>query len=123
MNRDININVESSYVPDRSNPIQPYFLFTYVVYIENNSNITTKLLSRYWSITDGSGMSEDIYGPGVVGKTPTLRPKTSFSYSSFCPLKTPVGFMKGSFRMVDEKGVEFDAEIGLFRLIASQVLN
>ena len=60
MNRDININVKSSYVPERSNPIQPYFLFTYAVYIENNSNITTKLLSRYWSITDGSGMSEDI---------------------------------------------------------------
>ena len=123
MNSGININVKSSYVPERSNPIQSYYLFTYTVYIENSSNTTTKLLSRYWSITDSLGMSEDIYGPGVVGKTPTIRSKTSFSYSSFCPLKTPMGFMKGSFRMVDEKGVEFDAEIGLFRLIASQVLN
>ena len=123
MNSDININVKPSYVPERSNPIQSYFLFSYFVNITNNSNVSIKLLSRYWHITDGSRISEDIYGPGVIGKTPTLRPKTSFSYSSFCPLKTPMGFMRGTYRMVDEKGVEFDTEIRPFRLIASQVLN
>lgn len=82
-----------------------------------------QLLSRYWKITDGSGSSEDIYGPGVVGKNPTLSPKEIFSYSSFCPLRTPMGSMRGSYRMTDEHGVEFDVEIRPFRFIASQVLN
>ena len=123
MNRDIKITVKHSYVPDRSSPIRSYFLFSYFVHIENNSNLTIRLLSRYWNIADGSGTSEDIYGPGVVGKTPSLRPKESFSYSSFCPLKTPMGSMRGSYRMADENGIEFDIEIHPFSLLASQVLN
>jgi ApaG protein len=123
VNNDIKTTVETSYVSDRSSPIQSYFLFSYSIHIENNSNDTVQLLSRYWKITDGSGSSEDIYGPGVVGKNPTLSPKETFSYSSFCPLRTPMGSMRGSYRMTDEHGVEFDVEIRPFRFIASQVLN
>jgi len=123
VNNDIKITIDTNYVSDRSSPIQSYFLFSYSVHIENSSNDTIQLISRYWKITDGSGLSEDIYGPGVVGKKPTLSPKDAFSYSSFCPLRTPMGSMRGSYRMVDEHGVEFDVEIRPFRFIASQVLN
>lgn len=123
MNNDIKTTVETNYLSDRSSPIQSYFLFSYSIHIENNSNDTVQLLSRYWKITDGSGSSEDIYGPGVVGKNPTLSPKEIFSYSSFCPLRTPMGSMRGLYRMTDEHGVEFDVEIRPFRFIASQVLN
>ena len=123
MNNDIKITIDTNYVSDRSSPIQSYFLFSYSVHIENSSNNTIQLISRYWNITDGSGLSEDIYGPGVVGKKPTLGPKDTFSYSSFCPLRTPMGSMRGSYRMVDKHGVEFDVEIRPFRFIASQVLN
>ena len=123
MNNDIKITIATNYVSDRSSPIQSYFLFSYSVHIENSSNDTIQLISRYWNITDSSGLSEDIYGPGVVGKKPTLSPKDTFSYSSFCPLRTPMGSMRGSYRMVDKHGVEFDVEIRPFRFIASQVLN
>jgi uncharacterized protein affecting Mg2+/Co2+ transport len=34
-----------------------------------------------------------------------------------------MGFMEGSFRMVDNNEVEFDVEINRFRLLASQILN
>jgi ApaG protein len=59
----------------------------------------------------------------VVGKTPTIKPNGVFSYSSFCPLKTPIGSMEGSYIMVNEEGEEFSVKIPVFRLIASQVLN
>ena len=123
MEKDIIVSAKPSYVPERSSPVQSYFLFSYLVEIKNNSNQTIKLISRHWHIKDGSGVREDIFGPGVVGKTPTIKPNGVFSYTSFCPLKTPVGSMEGSYIMVNEKREEFSVKIPVFRLIASQVLN
>ena len=88
MEKDIIISAKTSYVPEQSRPIQSYFLFSYLIEIRNSSNQTIKLISRHWHIKDGAGASEDIFGPGVVGKTPTIKPNGVFSYSSFCPLKT-----------------------------------
>ena len=123
MGKDIIVSAKPSYVSERSNPTQSYFLFSYLIEIKNNSNQTIKLISRHWHIKDGSGVREDIFGPGVVGKTPFINPNGVFSYTSFCPLKTPVGSMEGSYHMVNEKGEEFSVKIPVFRLIASQVLN
>ena len=123
MLNNIKITIDPKYIPERSSPTQSYFLFSYRVMIENRSSAVVRLISRYWHITDGVGNSEDIYGPGVVGKKPTLEPGTSFEYTSFCPLKTPMGHMRGSYRMVDEEGKESDVTIPKFRLLASQVLN
>ena len=45
-----------------------------------------QLLTRHWIITDGTGQVEEVKGPGVVGKQPTLAPGESFDYTSGCPL-------------------------------------
>ena len=121
--KHIQITAEPHYVPSRSSPIQSYFLFSYSICIHNQSDEAIRLISRYWHITDGSGLIEEVYGPGVVGKKPTIKPNTFFEYTSFCPLRTPVGSMEGSYGMVNEKGEEFDVQIDPFRLIASQILN
>ena len=123
MKNAIDITVKSHYIPERSDPVRSYFFFAYHITIKNIGSDTIQLLSRYWHITDGQGDTDDIHGPGVIGKTPKLAPGESFQYTSFCPLPTPMGFMEGSFRMVDEQGIEFDAEIKQFRLVAPQVLN
>ena len=123
MENAINITVKSHYIPERSNPVKPYYFFAYHIKIVNKGSSSAQLLSRYWHITDGQGNTEDIHGPGVIGKTPKLAPGEFFEYTSFCPLPTPMGFMEGSFRMVDEQGQEFDAKIESFRLVAPQVLN
>ena len=123
MLNNIKITIDPKYIPDRSSPTQSYFLFSYHVVIENRSSIVVRLISRYWHITDGVGNSEDIYGPGVVGKKPTLKPNTSFEYTSFCPLQTPIGFMSGSYRMTLENGEQFDAEIPRFKLVAHDYIN
>ena len=123
MKNKIIITVNSQYMPDQSDPIKSSYLFSYHIVIKNLSSSTVKLVSRYWHITDGLGNSEDIHGPGVIGKTPTISPGNFFEYTSFCPLKTPMGFMEGSFRMIDTNKIEFDVEINRFRLLASQILN
>ncbi|MBT5782269.1 MAG: ApaG domain, partial [Candidatus Marinimicrobia bacterium] len=56
-------------------------------------------------------------------KTPIIKPAESFSYTSFCPIKTPLGYMRGSFRMVNENKDEFEVEVKKFKLIAHQIFN
>jgi len=119
----IKIQTLPEYLPNRSNPARSYYFFSYQIKITNKSKEKVRLLSRYWHITDGQGQSEDIHGPGVVGKTPLIVPGYSFQYTSFCPLPTPVGFMEGSYRMVSESGLEFDVKITPFKLMASDFLN
>ena len=123
MKNNIEILTSPDYLPDRSDPIKSYYFFSYQIKIANRSEETIQLLSRYWHIVDGQGRAEDIYGPGVVGKTPILKPNNLFEYTSFCPLPTPLGFMEGSYRMLDESGKEFDVPIERFQLVAPQVLN
>ena len=123
MKNRIIVEVNSEYVPHQSNTVKEYYLFSYHVIIRNKAKTSAKLLSRYWSINDGLGNTEDIHGPGVVGKTPIIRPGEAFEYTSFCPLKTPIGTMEGSFRMIDENKIKFNVEIKPFKFVASQVLN
>ena len=123
MKNSIEINVKPNYVPERSSPVRSYYLFSYHITIFNRGGNQIELLSRYWHITDGHGNTEDIHGPGVIGEQPKILPGELFEYTSFCPLPTPMGFMEGSFRMVEDSGNEFDAIINPFRLVAPQVLN
>jgi ApaG protein len=119
----IDISVNAQYIEKRSNPVRSYCFFSYHITIQNKGERPVQLLSRYWHITDGGGKTEDIRGPGVVGEQPKLKPGESFEYTSFCPLSTPMGFMEGSYQMVDDMGRKFDAIIEPFRLLAPQVLN
>ena len=123
--RGVRVAVLSRFVPERSDPDRGYFFFAYDVRIENQSADVVQLVSRRWIITDADGREERVEGPGVVGETPTLAPGDSFSYTSACPLRTPVGAMHGTYQMVyagqDRPG--FDATIAPFTLAMPDALN
>jgi ApaG protein len=93
------------------------------VRISNVGNETAQLVSREWVITNAEGEVERVKGPGVVGEQPVLAPGSAFEYSSFCPLKTSVGSMHGSYQMVTDKGDTFDAIIEPFTLAVPNALN
>ena len=114
--RGLRVRVESEYAPDRSQPTKSKWFFLYTVTISNEGADTLQLLTRHWIITDGTGHVEEVRGPGVVGKQPTLRPGESFEYTSGCPLATPFGVMEGSYQMMSEDGERFDARIAPFTL-------
>ena len=76
-----------------------------------------QLLNRHWTIIDGTGHTEEVHGPGVVGEQPVIEPGQHFEYTSGCPLPTPFGSMAGSFEMQRADGTQFEAEVGLFQLI------
>lgn len=112
----IRIRVEPQYLEDQSSPEEDRYFWAYTIQIANESTHTVQLRSRYWRITDAAGRTEEVRGPGVVGKTPVLSPGASFTYTSGCPLATPSGIMVGSYRMTDETGHAFDVAIPPFSL-------
>jgi len=121
--RGVRVEVQSSYVPERSAPRDSRYFFAYKIRISNRSEETVQLLSRHWVITDGDGNVEHVRGPGVVGEQPVLEPGESFEYTSFCPLPTPIGSMHGTYQMVTAGGSTFDAEIAPFSLAVPHALN
>ncbi len=114
--RGVKVEVESEYLPDRSDVERGYYFFAYHVKITNEGDEPVQLLSRHWIITDGNGKVEEVRGAGVIGEQPVIEPGESHQYSSFCPLETSVGSMQGTYQMVTESGESFDAEIAPFRL-------
>jgi ApaG protein len=114
--RGIRVRVLSEYSPEKSRPAENEWFFLYTVTIANESNVPVQLLTRHWIITDGTGRVEEVRGPGVVGKQPTLQPGESFEYTSGCPLTTAFGIMEGTYQMVAAGGERFDAKIAPFTL-------
>ena len=119
--RGVRVDVESEYVSERSEPEDNNYFFAYRVRISNEGEETVQLLSRHWIITNADGRMEEVEGPGVVGKQPTLAPGESFEYTSFCPINTPIGTMHGTYQMVTDDGENFDVEIPPFTLAEEKI--
>jgi ApaG protein len=114
--RAIEVTVRPQYLPNQSDAAKSQFAWAYQVRIENKGDVTVQLRSRHWKITDALGRRQDVEGPGVVGKTPMLRPGEAFEYTSGTSLSTPWGVMGGTYQMVSESGENFDIEIPTFSL-------
>ena len=121
--RGIRVQVESSYLPERSVPSERQYLFTYRVRIANLGDEAATLVSRRWQITDGDGRTHVVEGPGVVGEQPHLAPGEAFEYSSYCPLPTTIGTMEGTYSMLTDSGESFDACIAPFFLAVPGAVN
>jgi ApaG protein len=120
---DIRVEVLSQYSPENSRPSEGEWVFQYTVRITNLGHEIVQLLSRHWVITDGFERTEEVRGPGVVGAQPVLAPGESFKYSSWCPLKTPTGVMRGEYQMTSAEGRRFDIEIAAFALKARYTVH
>jgi ApaG protein len=120
---DMRVEVLSQYSPENSRPAEGEWVFQYTVRITNLGRETVQLLSRHWVITDGFERTEEVRGPGVVGAQPVLAPGESFKYSSWCPLKTPTGVMRGEYQMTSTDGRRFDIEIAPFALKARYTVH
>jgi ApaG protein len=119
----IKVTAQSFFISDQSAPEQDRYVFAYVITIRNDGSIPAKLLSRHWIIMDANGELEEVQGEGVVGEKPYLRPGEGFQYTSGAVLKTSVGSMRGSYQMVADDGVEFEAAIPAFTLAVPRTLH
>ena len=120
---DIQVTVNTAYIPEQSDPAADRYVFAYTINIANQGTAAAQLISRHWIITDSEQQTQEVRGLGVVGEQPFLRPGESFEYTSGTAISTPVGTMRGSYQMVAEDGQKFDAEIPEFTLSMPRVLH
>ena len=116
--RSITVTAEPSYLEGESSPTENQFCWAYRIRIENRGTRTVQLVRRNWRIIDSLSGTRQVEGPGVVGETPVLEPGTSFTYTSFCDLRSSCGRMLGSYTMrhVDDDSV-FQVTIPPFDLL------
>jgi len=120
---DIAVASRTVFVPDQSDTDSGRFVFAYTITITNQGSVPAQLVSRHWIITDANNLVQEVRGQGVVGEQPHLRPNESFQYTSGTAIATPVGTMRGSYQMVADDGVQFDAPIPEFTLSMPRVLH
>ncbi len=120
----IRVIVKTAFIPGESSPKHNHYVFAYQIEIQNEGPYKVQLLRRKWIIRDGSGLPKVVEGSGVVGETPELESGESFRYGSGCNLRTPIGKMYGTYKMVRlSDGEEFEVRIPTFVLAAPFVLN
>ncbi len=96
--------------------------FSYQITIENLSQQSVQLISRYWLIKDALNETEVVEGEGVIGKQPHLGPGEKHSYNSGCVLVAPFGSMQGYYVMQTPVG-QIKVTIPIFRLSAPFAMN
>ncbi|MDQ3815820.1 MAG: Co2+/Mg2+ efflux protein ApaG [Armatimonadota bacterium] len=119
----IKISVVSEYLADESNPEESRYLFSYQVTIANEGREAAQLLTRHWIIKDAENNVEEVRGDGVIRQTPVIEPGRSFTYSSWCQLRTEWGTMRGSYGMERPAGEGFDVIIPPFCLMPHYLMN
>jgi ApaG protein len=120
---DVSVAARATYVADQSDPSRNQYVFAYTITVTNTGTVAVRLLSRHWIITDGDHRVQEVKGQGVVGQQPLLQPGESFEYTSGANLPTAVGTMRGTYQMVADDGLNFDAVIAPFTLSVPRVLH
>jgi len=120
---NVDVATRVAFIPDQSAAEEERYVFAYTITITNTGSVPVQLVSRHWIITDANNQVQEVKGLGVVGEQPYLRPSESFEYTSGTAIATPVGTMRGSYQMVAEDGVRFDAQIPEFTLSMPRVLH
>ena len=120
---DITVAARTAFIPDQSDVDSGRYVFAYTITITNTGTLPAQLVSRHWIITDSNNQVQEVRGLGVVGEQPLLRPNESFQYTSGTAIATPVGTMRGTYQMVAEDGMQFDAPIPEFTLSMPRVLH
>lgn len=120
---EFTVTASPQFIAEQSDPEADQYVFAYTITVHNTGEMTARLLSRHWVITDADGKVEEVKGDGVVGEQPVLRPGEAFRYTSGLPLETPVGSMRGTYHCVAEDGTHFDATVPEFVLSGPRVLH
>lgn len=122
--KGIKISVETHFEGMFYKNYKMHYAFGYRITIENQSNDSVQLKSRFWEIKDVLNKTETVSGEGVIGKQPVLKPGEIYTYQSGCLLTGPFGAMKGHYNMVNfTTQKKFNVNIPSFKLSATYALN
>lgn len=120
---EFSTTVRVQYLPDRSQPPEGPFAFSYTVTIRNTGDCTAQLVARQWLVTDAHGRTDEVRGLAVVGHQPLLKPGEAFEYTSWTQLATPQGSMRGTFFCMTEDARSFESPVAAFDLVSPSSLH
>ena len=112
----IKVSVTSEYLPTHSQPEDNRYAFAYHIRIANHGLAAAQLLRRHWIIIDANQERQEVRGDGVIGEQPIIEPGGEYQYSSGVILETSVGTMQGSYQLIDDAGMPFEAPVAPFLL-------
>jgi len=122
--KGIKISVETEFEGAFYKNYKMHYAFKYQITIENQSKDLVQLTSRYWKIKDALSENQVVFGEGVVGKKPVIKPGDSYTYHSGCLLFSPFGAMRGYFTMINFTTTRrFKVKVPSFRLSAHFAMN
>ena len=119
----IEIDVNTQYLDNQSDPDDNRYVFAYTIKIRNKGSLSAQLLRRHWIITDANGETLEVRGDGVVGEQPWIAPGDEYEYTSGTVLNEFMGCMEGSYEMIDEEGQSFQTPIPVFTLVQPEKLH
>ena len=109
----VTVSASTAFIDQQSDIKNNKFVFAYKITISNSSDQAVQLLSRHWIITDANLKTEEIYGEGVIGEQPLIKPGESYSYTSGAILETEIGTMQGRYFLITKPFDQNDSELNL----------
>ena len=100
LSEQFSVTAQTSFIKQQSDRESNRFVFAYTIAIQNKSDTAAQLISRHWLIQDANQKIEEIYGEGVVGQQPLIKPGESYSYTSGAVLETEMGTMEGRYFLI-----------------------
>ena len=117
----LRVKVQSTYVPEQSNPRQQRYVFAYTIRITNEASSPPAAESSL-VITHGTGQVEEVRGPGVGARSPVSSRSTRRVHERV-RASTPHGTMHGTYEMKRDDSSTFQAKIAPFSLSMPYALN
>ena len=110
-------------LPEQTDAARQQYAYAYTITIRNTGDIPAQLIARHWLISDHHGHVSEVRGLAVVGHQPLLKPGEQFEYTSWTPIGTPQGSMKGTFFCITEDAHWFEAPVPEFALVDASALH
>ena len=107
----VEVQLAPMYLPEDSAHDSCFHVFFYAMRIINHNQQAITILSRHFHIRDGLGHDRLVEDAGIRGTNPTIAPEDHLTYSSYCPLPTASGSIRGYLWVSFADGTEGRVDI------------
>ena len=107
----VEVQLAPMYLPEESTHDSMIHVFFYAMRIVNHSQVPITVLSRHFLIRDGNGHDRLVEDAGIRGTQPTIDVGDHVTYSSYCPLPTACGSIRGYLWVAFADGTEGRVDI------------
>ncbi|OUR96472.1 hypothetical protein A9Q84_08980 [Halobacteriovorax marinus] len=118
--RDIRVEITPTYLEEKSIPLENDYVFQYSIKIINSNKSDIQILGEEITIRDGRLEEFTLECDEVNGEQACIPFNDSYNYTSYCPIQTSTGNLRGHFWARDiQSGEIFQINIPLifFRTI------